>query len=188
MACRMILHPSCTTHSRLSPKMANQPSVIELICKERRHILFSVMETHSRQMLCTSVTVSKYGCYCRLCCKSHFKRVQNDSRARNLPKAPGKTRKHVSGRFLPLRAQNKLFLFGAKNWGWKQCFPCGKTRKHARYECFWKHVFLVSRAGILNKKQKLPSLSQSCLESRKTKGIYTNAHTKIKEYVVFSAF
>ena len=69
---RMILRPSCTTRSQLSPKMANQPSVISLICMARLLMWDSVMETHSRLMPCTSVTVSKYGCYCILCYTFHL--------------------------------------------------------------------------------------------------------------------
>ena len=68
MVCLTILRPSCTTRSQLSPKMANLPFVISLICKARLLMWFSVMETHSRRMPCTSVAVSKYHYYCILCC------------------------------------------------------------------------------------------------------------------------
>ena len=71
MVCLTILRPSCTTRSQLSPKMANLPFVISLICKARLLMWFSVMETHSRRMPCTSVAVSKYGFYCTLCCTFH---------------------------------------------------------------------------------------------------------------------
>lgn len=72
MVCRTILPPSCTTRSRPSPKMANQQSVISLICKARLLIWYSVMETHSRRMPCTSVAVSKYDCYGILCYTFHL--------------------------------------------------------------------------------------------------------------------
>lgn len=91
MVCRTILRLLCTIRSRLSPKMANLPSVISLICKEKLLMWYSVMETHSRQMPCTSVAVSKYGCYSvhsllYVTFQLHFSRVGSNSSPRKLAK------------------------------------------------------------------------------------------------------
>ena len=79
---------------------------------------------------------------------------------------PGKMRKHVARNIaayscfavLPQEKQcfwqQSMFLPASRNilCCWKQCFQCGKTRKHrgniCPQECFWQHVSSFSQGLI----------------------------------------